>query len=247
MFCCIDILSSDPDTSVTSCFKSSATLISSGCCEVIGNERISSRPSSETGKTSALIRNLSNKASRSSDSGSSLDAPITHFRGHCTRFPAPLSNCRSFNMVRSVLRIAEFALKISSRNATVAVGRNPSMQRVYSSFSSARRLSGPKISSGVVNRVKRRWKKGPPQSMDRRLPSSLLLVPGGPMNKTCSSDTIPRTTNLASTSRSTSPDCTKDMQSKSALLFFHVELCSISVSRSLSVHLLSSIIVVAAF
>ena len=81
---------------------------------------------------------------------------MTHLRGHATLFPAPLSNCRSFNMVRSVLSMEELALKISSRNATVAVGRKPLMQRKYSSFSSARKLRGPKISSGSVNLVKSR-------------------------------------------------------------------------------------------
>ena len=53
-------------------------------------------------------------------------------------------------MVRSVFKILLLALKISSRKATVAVGKNPSIQRTYSSFSRARNERGPKISSGVV-------------------------------------------------------------------------------------------------
>lgn len=138
---------------------------------------ICNKPASETGSTFALKRNRSSNASRSSDSGNSLLAPITHFSGHFTLMPAPLSNCRSFRIVRRVLRIDEFALKISSKKATLAVGRNPSMQRKYSSFSRARRLSGPNISSGVVKRVNRRWKKGPPHNCDKRRPSSDLHVP----------------------------------------------------------------------
>ena len=159
-------------------------------------------PSSETDRTSFRNKKRSYKASNSSLSGNSFEAAITHRIGHSSRRPAPLSNCRSFKIVSRVFNMAELALKISSKNATDAVGKNPSVHRRYSSFSKARKESGPKISSGVVNRVRSRWKKIPPHSFDKRRPSADLAVPGGPIKRTCSPASIPNTTNRASISRS---------------------------------------------
>ena len=131
-------------------------------------------------------------------------------KARTSRCPAPLSKRRSLRMVSIVLRMAELALKISSRKAIEAVGKNPVVQRRYSSCyerhiryktetppshrrsrpsartpshacttcSSARSESGPKISSGVVKRVSRRWKKAPPHKCARRCPRADLPAPG---------------------------------------------------------------------
>ena len=78
-----------------------------------------------------------NSAARSSSSlsGSSLDAPITVSNGTLIR-SMPLSNFLSFSMVSKEFNIALLALKISSRNATLAVGKYLSILRTYLSFSS---------------------------------------------------------------------------------------------------------------
>ena len=55
------------------------------------------------------------------------------FTDTTSRCPAPLSKRRSLRMVSIVLRMAELALKISSRKAIEAVGKNPVVQRRYSS------------------------------------------------------------------------------------------------------------------
>ena len=69
-----------------------------------------------------FIPHLSYKASNSSLSGSSFEAATTAISGiSCLVFP--LSNLLSFKIVRRELRMAELALKISSRKATDAVGR----------------------------------------------------------------------------------------------------------------------------
>jgi hypothetical protein len=75
-------------------------------------------------------------------------------------------------MVSKLLSIAELALNISSKNATVAVGRNPCVHLMYRSFSKACNDRGPKISSGVVKRVNNLWKNGPPQRVDSLRPIS---------------------------------------------------------------------------
>ena len=68
--------------------------------------------------------NRSYKASSSSLSGSSFDAATTAKRGIVCRL-FPLSNLLSLRIVNNEFNIAEFALNISSRNATEAVGRYP--------------------------------------------------------------------------------------------------------------------------
>lgn len=55
----------------------------------------------------------------------------------------PLSKRRSLRMVSSVLRMAELALNTSSMKATFALGRYPSICRMYLSSSRARMLRGP--------------------------------------------------------------------------------------------------------
>mmetsp|Transcript_10043 Transcript_10043/g.14922 ORF Transcript_10043/g.14922 Transcript_10043/m.14922 type:complete len:318 (+) Transcript_10043:1073-2026(+) len=174
-----------------------------------GMDNIVISPSSDTGRTSFRSKKRSYNASNSSLSGSSLDAPTTQRIGQTSRDPAPLSKRRSFRTVRRVFKIAEFALKISSRNATDAVGRNPSVTLRYSSFSRARRDNGPKISSGVVKRVKRRWKNNPPHNCDNLLPNADFPVPGGPRSNTCSRASVPRTIRRDSSPRSTSPSSTR--------------------------------------
>ena len=51
-----------------------------------------------------------------------MDAPTRQSNGTLTR-SLPLSKSLSLRMVRRELRMAELALKTSSTNATVAVGR----------------------------------------------------------------------------------------------------------------------------
>jgi len=115
------------------------------------------RPWLETWDTVLRIRNLSYKASNSSLSGSSFEAPTMQSRG-TSILSAPLSNSLSFSKVSKALRIAELALKISSTKATWAVGRYPSIWRWYLSSSRPFMLSGPKSSSGTENLVSRRSK-----------------------------------------------------------------------------------------
>lgn len=101
-----------------------------------------------TCETCRLIRNRSYNASSSSLSGSSFEAPTKQSRGTGNRlFPLskrlrckcqenPMESCyRSFKRVNRALRIAELALKISSMNATSAVGKYPSICRMYKSLS----------------------------------------------------------------------------------------------------------------
>jgi MoxR-like ATPase len=61
-------------------------------------------------------------AAKPSSLGNSLLAAITETRGTLTR-ASPLSNSRSFSIVNKALRIALFALKISSIKAILAAGR----------------------------------------------------------------------------------------------------------------------------
>ena len=163
-----------------------------------------SNPASDTALTSFRRRKRSYRASSSSSSGNSFEAPITHRTGQSSRSP-PLSNFLSFNIVKSVFKMAELALKISSRNPTDALGRNPSVTRLYSSFSRAQSDSGPKISSGVVNLVNSRWKKPPPSETrsPNRLATILFAVPGGPNSSKCSLASIASTTSRDSSSLST--------------------------------------------
>ena len=67
---------------------------------------------------------LSYSASNSSLSGNSLDAATTASSGMLC-LVRPLSNRLSFRIVKREFKMAELALKISSKNATEAVGRYP--------------------------------------------------------------------------------------------------------------------------
>ena len=67
----------------------------------------------------------------------------------------PLWKTLSFNIVRSVLSIEEFALKISSKKTILLEGIYPSVFLSNLSFWSCFIDKGPNISSGVVNFVKR--------------------------------------------------------------------------------------------
>mmetsp|Transcript_15105 Transcript_15105/g.54410 ORF Transcript_15105/g.54410 Transcript_15105/m.54410 type:complete len:366 (+) Transcript_15105:669-1766(+) len=179
--------------------------------------RMESNPDRDPALTCSTLdrnRKRSYSASSSSLSGSSFDAPTRHSSGTLTR-SAPLSNSRSLRMVSSEFKMAELALKTSSTNATVAVGRYPSVCRTYRSFSSPRMDSGPKSSSGTLNRVSSRSKNAPPSQMeDRRRPSSDLAVPGGPSSSRCSPQKAARRSSRTSVSRSTSPDSRTDVASR---------------------------------
>ena len=69
----------------------------------------------------------------------------------------------------------------SVTQAIEAVGRSSSCgggTHACTTCSRARSESGPKISSGVVKRVSRRWKKVPPHKCARRCPRADLPAPG---------------------------------------------------------------------
>mmetsp|Transcript_25098 Transcript_25098/g.41146 ORF Transcript_25098/g.41146 Transcript_25098/m.41146 type:complete len:212 (-) Transcript_25098:319-954(-) len=145
-----------PSRSPVNCRSQSTPSLSPSLHKVSPGLRIDnnlSTPSSETGETSFLIKNLSNKATNSSLSGNSFDAPTTQRILQDSRLPA-LSNFLSFRMVSKVFKIALFALKISSRKAISAVGRKPAVTLRYSSCSKDFKDRGPKSSSGVVKRVR---------------------------------------------------------------------------------------------
>mmetsp|Transcript_1056 Transcript_1056/g.3258 ORF Transcript_1056/g.3258 Transcript_1056/m.3258 type:complete len:260 (-) Transcript_1056:429-1208(-) len=160
----------------------------------------------DTWLTSFLMRKRSYSASSSSDSGNSLLAPTRHSSGTGSR-SVPLSKRRSFRIVSSAFRMAEFALKISSMNATSAVGRYPSVFLLYSSRSSPLIDSGPNSSSGTEKRVSKRSKYSPPVRDDRRLDSSDLAVPGGPSSSRCSPQSAASSIKRTSISRSNRPSC----------------------------------------
>mmetsp|Transcript_18339 Transcript_18339/g.39948 ORF Transcript_18339/g.39948 Transcript_18339/m.39948 type:complete len:287 (-) Transcript_18339:69-929(-) len=167
----------------------------------------SNTPWSDTFITSFLMRNRSYNAISSSLSGSSFEAPTTHLMGHDSLLP-PLSNLRSFKIVNNVFKIALFALKISSRKAISAVGRNPDVTLRYSSFSRDFRDNGPNNSSGVVKRVRSRWKNVPSHSFASRRPKIDFPVPGFPNKRMCSFAIIAKTTRRASSPLSTNPSFT---------------------------------------
>mmetsp|Transcript_21481 Transcript_21481/g.50872 ORF Transcript_21481/g.50872 Transcript_21481/m.50872 type:complete len:215 (-) Transcript_21481:570-1214(-) len=153
------------------------------------------------------MRNRSYNATSSSLSGSSLEAPTTHRIGHDSLDP-PLSNLRSFKIVNKVFKIALFALKISSRKPMFAVGKNPEVTLRYSSFSRDFRDKGPNNSSGVVNRVRSRWKNVPSHNSASRRPKIDFPVPGFPNRRMCSFAIIAKTTRRASSPLSTNPSST---------------------------------------
>ena len=96
---------------------------------------------------------IEHRASASSF-GTSFDAPYSEISG--TRMLAlPLKNRRSLRMLSSEFRIAEFDLKISSRNTISASGSMSSMRRVYVPSRNAVMSTGPNSSFGSVNRVSR--------------------------------------------------------------------------------------------
>lgn len=183
-----------------------------------------------TCSTFDLRRKRSYSASSSSDSGSSFEAATRHSRGTGSR-SFPLSNKRSFKMVKSVFRIALLALNTSSMKATSACnqysrqesnvqpcltpstpklehtwGRYPSVERRYMSRSRARMERGPNSSSGTEKRVSSLSKYPLPcKHVCSRRESSDFAVPGGPRNRICSPHSAARSIKRASVSRSTSP------------------------------------------
>ena len=74
-------------------------------------------------------RKRSKMAARLSSLGTSFDAPNIESSGTSWIFE-PLANLRSFRMVRSEFKIAEFDLKISSRKTISASGSMVSVLRV---------------------------------------------------------------------------------------------------------------------
>mmetsp|Transcript_7245 Transcript_7245/g.26647 ORF Transcript_7245/g.26647 Transcript_7245/m.26647 type:complete len:302 (+) Transcript_7245:755-1660(+) len=166
----------------------------------------------DTWSTIFLNKKRSYRASSSSLSGSSLLAPTIHVKGTLT-LSLPLSKRPSFRIVSSELRMAEFALKISSTNATSAVGRYPSMARMYSSCSRPFNDKGPKSSSGTEKRVRSRSKYRPLHSRLRRRPNSDFAVPGGPSSSKCSPQKAASSISLTSVPRSINPLSSKESAS----------------------------------
>src|SRR5262249_9106084 len=141
------------------------------------------------GRTDRLKQNRSKSAESSlpvSGLGHSFEAATHSFRGTGRATPSPASKTRSFRIFRSVLRIAEDALKISSQNVKSASGSLPVVTRRYRSSLSPERLTGPTTSSGTLNFVRRIENFVPPVQESRLSRSSDLAQPGGPTSRTCS-------------------------------------------------------------
>mmetsp|Transcript_8904 Transcript_8904/g.20195 ORF Transcript_8904/g.20195 Transcript_8904/m.20195 type:complete len:268 (+) Transcript_8904:780-1583(+) len=191
-------------------------------------------PSALTCLTDLRRRKRSYSASSSSDSGNSLDAPTRHSSGTLC-LSVPLSNSLSLSRVSSALRMAEFALKISSTNATSAVGRYPSVCRTYLSFSSPDMERGPNSSSGTENRVSSLSKNRPWHTSLSLRASSLLAVPGGPSRRRCSPASAASSMSLTSVSLSRSPCASRSAVAltRMARSWFLLR-CSLAVAALLS-------------